>query len=135
LAKRPLAAPVIYPGSIERTSFAERDEAKGYQIVSFETNESRRGSLTEVAFELLPARPMVSLVIEPEKLRGDSLSDHVRAQVAALAPDSVVRIQLLGPGSLKARTILSAAHLRALAPPSMNITLAPERAQFRRPQK
>ena len=29
LASRPFAAPVIYPGSVERTSFAERDEKKG----------------------------------------------------------------------------------------------------------
>ena len=30
LSGRPLAAPVFYPGSIERTSAAERNEAKGY---------------------------------------------------------------------------------------------------------
>jgi DNA repair exonuclease SbcCD nuclease subunit len=28
LRERPLAAPVFYPGAIERTSFAEKDEKK-----------------------------------------------------------------------------------------------------------
>ena len=36
LAGRKLAAPVLYPGSIERTSFAERDETKGYLILEIE---------------------------------------------------------------------------------------------------
>jgi len=29
--------PVFYPGSIERTSFAEKNESKGYLILEFET--------------------------------------------------------------------------------------------------
>ena len=31
-----LRAPVFYPGSIERTSFAEKNEKKGYLILEFE---------------------------------------------------------------------------------------------------
>ena len=27
---RPIKIPILYPGSIERTSFAEKDEPKGY---------------------------------------------------------------------------------------------------------
>jgi DNA repair exonuclease SbcCD nuclease subunit len=34
LRRRALAAPVLYPGSIERTSIAEADEEKGYMIVA-----------------------------------------------------------------------------------------------------
>ena len=41
LGGRPLAAPVLYPGSIERTSFAEKDEEKGYLVL--EVDGGRRG--------------------------------------------------------------------------------------------
>ena len=37
LRGRPLASPVLYPGSIERTSFSEADEPKGFMLVEFET--------------------------------------------------------------------------------------------------
>jgi exonuclease SbcD len=35
LSGQPMAAPVFYPGSVERTSFAERDEPKGYLWLEF----------------------------------------------------------------------------------------------------
>ncbi|MCM2256694.1 MAG: metallophosphoesterase, partial [Vicinamibacteria bacterium] len=34
LRERPLPAPVVYAGSVERTSFAERDEPKGYVLAT-----------------------------------------------------------------------------------------------------
>jgi DNA repair exonuclease SbcCD nuclease subunit len=40
LRGRALDVPVIYPGSIERTSFAERDEEKGYFILELEGLEN-----------------------------------------------------------------------------------------------
>ena len=42
LAGRPLPAPVIYPGSIERTSFAERNESKHYAMASISPSSRRR---------------------------------------------------------------------------------------------
>ena len=33
LAGRKLRAPVLYPGSVERTSLAERNEAKGFLVI------------------------------------------------------------------------------------------------------
>ena len=61
LAARRLAAPVIYPGSVERTSFAERDEDKGYAVVTL----GHPGEPVRVDFCSLPARPMVSLMLDP----------------------------------------------------------------------
>jgi exonuclease SbcD len=127
LQRQPLAAPVIYPGSVERTSFAERSEDKCYAILSFGMTGRQRGRSVDVSFVPLPARPMVSLVIEPGKTGQESLAEHLRRQLAALDPDSVVRVQLRGPDSARAREVLSAAQLRELAPPSMNVSLAPDR--------
>lgn len=45
----PLAAPVLYAGSVERTSVAERGEAKGYLVLDFDA-----GKLTRWQFEALP---------------------------------------------------------------------------------
>ncbi len=125
LRGQPLATPVIYPGSVERTSFAERGEDKCYAILSISISGTRQGRPLDVSFVPLPARPMVSLVIEPGKTGQESLTEHLRRQLAALDPDSVVRVQLRGPYSARAREALSAAQLRELAPPSMNVSLAP----------
>lgn len=130
LRGQPLAAPVIYPGSVERTSFAERSEDKCYAILSMGISGCHRGRPIDVTFVPLPARPMVSLVIEPGKSGQESLIKHLRRQLAALDPDSVVRVHFRGPDSTRAREALSAAQLRELAPPSMNVSLAPHQIGF-----
>jgi len=122
LARRPLAAPVIYPGSVERTSFAERAEEKGYAtvIVGLEAGPAS----VQVAFDPLPARPMVSLVLEPDARGRGTLECQLAARLGTLDPDSVVRVQLHGPNADDALQSLSAAHLRDLAPPTMNVAFA-----------
>jgi exonuclease SbcD len=131
LRDRPLGAPVIYPGSVERTSFAERNEDKAYTILTFSLSDPNRGRLVEASFIPLPARPMICLVLEPEKLGGEALADHLAGRLLALDPDSVVRVQLRGPCAAEARDLLSAAVLRRLAPGSMNVSLARDRTQVR----
>ena len=130
LRGQPLAAPVIYPGSIERTSFAERDEDKCYAILGIGMSGRQRGRPVDISFVPLPARPMVSLMIEPGRIGQESISEHLRWQLAALDPDSVVRVQLRGPDSERVREALSAAQLRELAPPSMNVSIAPHRTRW-----
>jgi DNA repair exonuclease SbcCD nuclease subunit len=129
LGNTPLAAPVIYPGSIERTSFAERLEDKGYMLVSVGLTGHDRGRLVDVAFVRLPARSMFSITVEPGSLGGPSLTDQLRHELAALDPDSVVRVLVQGPGADGASAELTAAYLRELAPSSMNITLSPQRSR------
>ena len=52
-----LSAPVLYPGSVERTSFAERLDPKGYLRVELPESDSDEGIRWHE--EPLPARPMV----------------------------------------------------------------------------
>ncbi len=132
LSGRPMAAPVIYPGSVERTSFAERDEEKVFVMTRFTASGRDGGQLAQVSFVPLPARPMVELIVEPEGLSAGSLTRHVRERLSALDPEAVVRVQVRGSGSQEARELLTAARLRALAPPTMNIHLAQDRREFRR---
>ena len=130
LARRNLAAPVIYPGSVERTSFAERAEEKGYAVVTVGLGPGPVP--VQVSFEPLPARPMVSLVLEPPTLHRGSLVGQLASRLRELDPDSVVRVQLRGPNAASAVQSLSAACLRDLAPPTMNVALAP--ASYQRPR-
>jgi hypothetical protein len=74
----------------------------------------------------LPARPMLRLVLNPGDRAPEVLQTYVRGRLAALDPHAVVRIQLRGTGVEAARAVLTAATLRALAPDTMNVTLARE---------
>ena len=127
LGGRPLAAPVVYPGSVERTSFAERAEEKGYAVVTVGLEADPAPVC--VSFEPLPAPPMVSLVLEPATTT--VLIDQLASRLCELDPNSVVRVQLRGPDADDALQSLSAAHLRDLAPPTMNVALAP--VSYQRP--
>ena len=56
LSGRPMAAPVLYPGSTQRTSAAEHGEAKGYVTMDFQPSDDGKGFLREWRFH-----PLVSL--------------------------------------------------------------------------
>lgn len=123
LRGRSLAAPVVYAGAIERTSFAERNEEKGFVILKIDPADHAGRSL-DCSFVPLSTRPMVNLVVEPQGMQRWALDRHLYSRLRSLDPDSIVRVQLRGPGADRASEMLSAASLRALAPPSMNISLA-----------
>jgi exonuclease SbcD len=61
LRGRALAAPVLYPGSIERTSIAEADEDKGFLLVDVARDDAAR---VDWRFNTLPARPLVRCALE-----------------------------------------------------------------------
>ncbi len=123
LRGRELAAPVVYPGSIERTSFAERNEEKHYAIVEVAASDRQGGSLVDVDFVPLPTRPMVNLIIDPVGLTKAQLREQMRKRLSELDPNSVVRIQVRGEIPDVCREMLSAPHLRNLAPQTMNVAL------------
>lgn len=126
LKRRPLAAPVIYPGAVERTSFAERTEDKGYMFLTLGIGAQRRDDLLRVSFQSLPVRPMVSLVLDLENLDRGALRDRLVEELKLLDPNAVVRVQLRGLDAEQVSQMLTASELRELAPPSMNIDLSPD---------
>jgi DNA repair exonuclease SbcCD nuclease subunit len=133
LQGRPLRAPVLYPGSVERTSFVERHERKGYLMLTFAPADDRPGGrLAAVAFRPLPARPMHVHELGASAGTPASLEAEVRAVLARLPEDAVVQIRL--PGEIVARgaCVPSAHWLRTLAP-GMNVTLRAGRAATRPP--
>lgn len=106
--------PVIYAGSVERTSFAEAAETKG-----FVTLELTRDGLGAFAFHALPARPMV--IVTVSRTRGETMpiEQQLAAALATTPADAVVQLRWEGDDPLP----VSAATLRELAG-ARNVTLA-----------
>jgi DNA repair exonuclease SbcCD nuclease subunit len=124
LQQRPLGSPVIYPGSIERTSFAERHEPKGYAILEIDPAATTAGQLRQMRFVPLPTRPMLDLAVTLRSWPLERQMADLKRRLAALDPDAVVRLRLEGPGADDLMRHLTAARLRQLAPPTLNVSLA-----------
>ena len=120
LRGRPLRAPVVYAGSVERTSFAEREEPKGYVVLTLTGGGS--GRLEGFEFRPLPARPML---VHELSGRPPGLEHELSALAAAAPPDVVLQLRV--PESLAGHPALRADRLRRLAGPSANVTLSPGR--------
>jgi DNA repair exonuclease SbcCD nuclease subunit len=135
LSGRPLRAPVLYPGSIERTSFAEKGEPKGFLVVEVSGAAGEGGGSARWEFRGLPARPMVDLEL-PADLPATDLDRRLRESLARLAPDSVVRVRIEGGGEPAPHVLsaLGAPALRAVAPPTMNVTFDFRRARSPSPE-
>ncbi len=122
LSGRPLAAPVLYPGSIERTSVAERDEPKGYMVLVLAPGADG-GALERVTFHELPTRPMVDVELEVEGLDRERVRHRVERLLGPIRADAVVRVRLLGEPEPAARDLVSSAGLRRVAPSTMTLTV------------
>jgi DNA repair exonuclease SbcCD nuclease subunit len=120
LRGRPLAAPVVYAGSVERTSFAERDETKGFVVATIGPG-GPGGRLLACAFRPLPARPMRVHEVADSSPACD-VGGEIRAAIDAAPPDVVLQVRV--PASLAGAEALRAARLRAVGPPTANVTVA-----------
>jgi hypothetical protein len=99
---------VIYAGSIERTSFAEAPETKGF--VRVELDASR---VTRLAFEPLEARPMIARTLELEGASEAEARRRVAAIIGATPGDAVLQLRVSGTPS-PATAWMSASSLREL---------------------
>jgi exonuclease SbcD len=124
LRGRPLAAPVLYPGSIERTSIAEADEEKGFLHVDVSCDSSC--ARVDWRFRRLPARPLVRWELDIGAHPVDALESIIRSFVAETPADAVLTIRVFGTMTDSAARVLSSANLRRLAPASMNVEVRAE---------
>ena len=121
LRGRPMAAPVLYPGSIERTSIAEADEDKGFMIVDVSCDGPT--AKLDWEFHQLPARPLVRRELTLENVTDDSLEATIVKLITECADDAVLTLRIVGTLGDHARRVLAAANLRRLAPSTMNVDL------------
>ena len=123
LRGHPLPGPVLYPGSVERTSFAERREAKGFMILEIEPEASSGGLLVRWELRELPARPMAVVTVDASSLDAVGLEARLRREVGRLPEDAVVQVRVTGELSGAAAEALRAENVRRIHPPSMTVTL------------
>lgn len=116
LKRRPLRTPVLYPGSVERTSAAEMAEEKGYLMLRLHGD-----ARIEWESRPLPARPLITHDLNAAGMCSSTLHDDVASIIAAQPPDAVLRIRV---HDVRDDVRLPpAAAVRALAPASMNVEL------------
>lgn len=120
LGGEPLAAPVIYPGSIERTSVAERFEEKSFKLIKLSWENGKLIQKLETI--PLPARPMVKVTVPVGDYPPDQVLVHIQSQLSLLKPDAVVRVELTGRRADQVQRSISASRLRSCGPGSMNIS-------------
>lgn len=108
--RAPGRPPVIYCGSVERTSFAEAGERKGCALLELDAAGLRR-----VAFRPLPARPMVEVALRLEGLGPAGAREAILGALASTPPGALVRLRPQGPVPAALGPLLGAAALRALA--------------------
>ena len=123
LAGGALAAPVFYPGSVERTSLAERQEAKGYLILEIAADGQTGGRVVGHVFHELPARPMVSVAVDASGLTPGELQHRIRKELGDVPADGVVSLRIEGELEPGSERVLRAEALRTLHPPSMTVDL------------
>lgn len=106
---------VVYPGSIERTSFAEKDEAKGFYLIDIDVDPP------SFSFEFveLDARNMEDIVL-PENLSGsEEIHDYIQYGSMHIASDSILRIAATD----QQLAVIKISEIRDLLPASMNVEL------------
>ena len=124
LKGKALHAPIFYPGAIERTSFAEKNEKKGYLTLEFEKDGLKSGRLSRWRFHELHTRPMIQLNLHPGDMDVATLRSYLESTIEELPEDGIIKLKIHGRISQEIAAVLRAASLRAIAPPTMNIDTA-----------
>lgn len=108
--------PIIYPGSIERTAFAEKDEVKGFYEINFD-------SKLKYSYKFIPlkARPMIDVHLNNEDYCQSTLQKDILHQISGIHPDSIIRFKMKNPDNL---SLLTVKLLDEIIPPTMNYQLA-----------
>ena len=120
LRGRPLPAPVVYAGSVERTSFAERDEAKGFVMAAI--GPGGRAGVSWPASSGRCPRARCACTRWPTAHPPPTWSG--RSAPRSPRPRRTSSSRCACPSPWPAPTALRAARLRALGPPTANVTVS-----------
>lgn len=121
--------PVIYPGSIERTSFAEKDERKGFYDIEVEGSDESGWRIKNLSFVELPARPMEDLILE-DWLTIEDLEYFMREKLEKMAQDSIVRLKCKPEIDPAVKSQITSRFLREIMPKTMNYQFSSDFSQW-----
>jgi DNA repair protein SbcD/Mre11 len=119
IAPEPGSVPVIFPGSIERTSFAEREENKGFFELNFARNVGIGKSNLKKLFLRLPSRPMIDIEIDSHTDQ-NRVKSMILSRISEISADAVVRFNLSDGGETPLKKFINSRFLREILPESMN---------------
>ena len=112
--------PIIYPGSIERTSFAEKSEEKGFCHIACTWTPDLQ---LDIQFHKLKTRPMIDIHID-QNLDESNLEVFIRNKSAGLPNDAILRFKGNHQLDEKVRDLMTSAFLRNILPEAMNFQLS-----------
>jgi len=114
---RPL--PVIYPGSIERTSFAEADETKGYCRLVFDPSSGGDWALNRSEFVPLPTRPMLTVDLTTQ-LAPAGVAGFLADVAREAPPDAILRFTCSETVSPATRRAFGSVRVANCLPPGLS---------------
>ncbi|KAA3618325.1 MAG: DNA repair exonuclease [Calditrichaeota bacterium] len=117
--------PVIYPGSIERTSFAEKNETKGFYEIHFSQNKLQNWFIDKYHFLRLPSRPMSDIFLSPEN-NPQNLEAAIRANINYLPQNSIIRFRSKVIPGREFKTLFTSTFIRSLLPATFNFQFGRE---------
>jgi len=111
ILRPPGRPPVIYSGSVERTSFAEAPETKGFVILQL-----TQAGLGSVEFRPLPARPMLARTVHLDEANPTEAHARLAAAIDSTPLDAVVHLRVTGaiPATLTAAAVRAMAGARTV---------------------
>jgi len=117
--------PVLYPGSIERTSFAEKEETKGFYELHFSRNENQSWTIKTYRFLRLSSRPMTDIFIA-NSINPAKIENEINAQINNLPANSIIRFRCNDAPESEFKSILTSPFIRSVLPTSMNFQFGRE---------
>jgi exonuclease SbcD len=122
--------PVVYPGSIERTSFAEREERKGFYDIALAQGATGQWGIEKLDFQQLPARPMVDLTLETS-IAPSGVAEFIQVESRKMDPDSIVRLRCSGEIDPAVKQVVTSSLLRKILPETMNYQFSSDFRQWK----
>jgi DNA repair exonuclease SbcCD nuclease subunit len=111
--------PIIYPGSIERTSFAEKAEEKGFYQVEFYGNNQNCWKIGGLNFIKVPTRPMVDIYLD-SNINKQNLGDSIRELIIYINSNAIILLRISDKIAAHVKHELSGEYMRKLLPKTMN---------------
>ena len=123
LSGKPARCPVLFCGSTERTSFAEKDEEKGYLLLEFDIEKPGDRAFLSHEFHRLPTRPMLNFELHVSKLEPTHIRYWLEKLATTIDKDAVAKINILGSVDASKREILNSSYIRSILPATVNCEL------------